>query len=109
MKGKTAGEFLGAVASGIEMKRSAVRMVLMAVAEMTGALLKKDGVAKIPCIGRLTVKRIPAKKYPAGDYPNPFKKGPDGKPLVEHKEARVRASKVRLKFCTATQIRKFVL
>ena len=105
----TAGEIFKAIGATVEMKPKAVQAVVYAFSDLAAAMLKKGGELRIPHIGRLSVKDIPKKTYPAGDYANMFKKDKEGKPLMEYKEKRVRPAKKKIKFLIASQIKSQVV
>ena len=108
-KKMTAGDLFKAVGEKLEVKHLVVREVVHEIVEMAVVGLKKNGEFRIPHLGRIVVKTIPAKKYPAGEYANPFKKGPDGKAVMEYKEARNRPARKKLKFIFAAQVKKPVM
>lgn len=91
-----------------EQKPSTVKQIVTAIAAMAGRELKTRGQFKILGLGKIVVKHFPAKKYPAGDYVNRFKKGPDGNPLVEHREARTREARIKIKFNAAKDLKTAV-
>jgi hypothetical protein len=105
----TAGELFDTLGTKLEVKRLVVRDLVHGLSEMAVESLKKTGEFRIPHLGRIIVKDIPMKKYPAGEYANPFKKGPDGKPVMEYKEARVRPARKKLKFIFASQVKQPVM
>lgn len=109
VKKMTAGDLFKAVGEKVEVKHLVVRDTVYAIVDMAVASLKKTGEFRIPHLGRIMVKDYPAKKFPAGEYPNMFKKGPDGKPLMEYKEARTRPARKKLKFLFASQVKKPVI
>ena len=105
----TAGQFFELVANKVGLKKRIVRDTMYAAVDTAITTLIKNGEVKIPHLAKFMIKTIPEKRYPAGDYTNFFKKGPDGKPVVEHREARVRPAKTRIKVSLSSQIRKPVL
>ena len=108
---KVGGKFTGsqlfdAVGIKVGLKKMVVRDVIYALADVAVEQLVKTGLVRFPHLGVIKVKNIPAKSYPEGDYPNMFKRGPDGKPTMEHRPARIRPAKTKLKFNFASQLRK---
>ena len=105
----TGAQFFEIVGTKVGLKKNVVRDMVYAMGEVVVEQLTKTGEVRIPRFGRFFTKFYPAKKLAAGEYTNAFKKGPDGKALVEYREARVRPAKTKLKFLTASQIKKPVL
>ena len=101
----TPGAVLDFVSSKVGLKRKVVKDVLEQTAFIVGHQLKNVGVIRVPHLGKAVKVIKPARKLPAGDYPNFFKKGPDGKPLMEHKDARVVPERKKLKFTFTKEIR----
>ena len=101
----TPGAVLDFISSKVGLKRKVVKDVLIQTGFIIGHQLKNVGVIRIPHIGKGIKIIKPARKIPAGIYPNFFKKGPDGKPLMEKKEARVVPERKKLKFTFTKEIR----
>ena len=101
-------QILEMIASKIGLKKKIVREVLVTTSEIISHQLDKTEEVKVPNIGVFRIKRMPEKKMPAGDYLNPFKKGADGKPIIEHREARVRPARTKFKFSYSHHIKKAV-
>jgi hypothetical protein len=102
----TGSQLFEEVAKKAGIKKLMARDFTFALVDVVVGVLKRDKEVRIPHFGKILVKDFPAKKIPAGDYANPFKRGPDGKPVIEHKEARVRPAQRKLKFYFSAQIKK---
>lgn len=102
----TGSEFFQLIADKVGIKRKVVRDTIFALTDVSVSQLRKTKEVRIPHLGKILIKDIPAKKIPAGNYANPFKRAADGQPLVEYKEARVRPAKRKFKFSFAAQIKK---
>ena len=101
-------QILELTAEKLGIKKKLVRDMTVALAAVVTHQLSRVGEVKVPNLGKFVVKRVPEKKYPAGEYVNPFKKGTDGKPLIEHREAYTRPARLKFKFVYPGIIRKAV-
>lgn len=101
----TPGQVLDFISSKVGLKRKVVKDVLVQTAFIIGHQLKTVGMIRVPSIGKAVKTVKPARKIPAGLYPNFFKKGPDGKPAMEQKPARTVPERKKIKFTFAKEIR----
>jgi hypothetical protein len=101
----TPGMILDFISTKIGLKKKVIKEVFLQTGELIGHQLKTVGLVRIPHIGKAVKVVKPARKLPAGMYPNFFKKGEDGKPLMEQKPARTIPERKKIKFMFTKEIR----
>jgi len=101
----TPGQVLDFVSSKVGLKRKVIKEVLTQTSFIIGQQLKEVGIIRIPCIGKAVKTVKPARKIPAGLYPNFFKKDASGKPTMEQKPARTVPERKKIKFTFVKEIR----
>jgi len=99
----TMGDVIKEVAEASGLKTAVIRTVFTNTSAIAAQHLRKHGAFRVPYLGKATVKKIPSKKYPAGDYTNPFTK------ITAHKDAWVRPARMKLKFNFASTVKESVV